>query len=125
MQDVTNQLQESNQVTGRQKNYLLVTYLVFVAGLFTGGLITVAGLVMAYLKRDDYKHSLYESHVTYLIRTFWIGLLYSFISLILSIIGIGLILGILTAVWYVIRLVKGFVAFYDTKPIEKPDTWFI
>lgn len=125
MQDFTTQLQESKQVTEKQKNYLLVTYIVFVAGFFTGGLITIAGLVMAYLKRDDYNNSIYESHVTYLIRTFWIGFLYTALSFVLSIIGIGLILGVLTAIWYVIRIVKGFVTFYDTKPIAKPETWFI
>lgn len=124
MQDFTTQLQENNQVTEKQKTYLLITYIVFVVGFFTGGLITIAGLVMAYLKRDDYNNSIYESHVTYLIRTFWIGFLYTAISFVLSIIGIGLLLAVLTAIWYVIRIVKGFVTFYDAKPIAKPETWF-
>lgn len=123
MQDFTTQLQENNQVTEKQKTYLLITYIVFVVGFFTGGLITIAGLVMAYLKRDDYNNSIYESHVTYLIRTFWIGFLYTAISFVLSIIGIGLLLAVLTAIWYVIRIVKGFVTFYDAKPIAKPETW--
>lgn len=124
MQDFTTQLQENNQVTEKQKTYLLITYIVFVVGFFTGGLITIAGLVMAYLKRNDYNNSIYESHVTYLIRTFWIGFLYTAISFVLSIIGIGLLLAVLTAIWYVIRIVKGFVTFYDAKPIAKPETWF-
>lgn len=124
MQDFTTQLQENNQVTEKQKTYLLITYIVFVVGFFTGGLITIAGLVMAYLKRNDYNNSIYESHVTYLIRTFWIGFLYTAISFVLSIIGIGLLLAVLTAIWYVIRIVKGFVTFYDAKPMAKPETWF-
>ena len=123
MQDFTTELQPSGQVTEKQKKYLLVTYIVFAVGLFTGGLITIAGLVMAYLKRSDYDNSIYQSHVTYLIRTFWIGLLYGFISFILTFIGIGIILGLLTTIWYVIRIVKGFVTFYDDKPIVKPETW--
>ena len=124
MQDFTTQLQENNQVTEKQKTYLLITYIVFVVGFFTGGLITIAGLVMAYLKRNDYNNSIYESHVTYLIRTFWIGFLYTAISFVLSIIGIGLLLAVLTAIWYVIRIVKGFVTFYDAKPMAKPESWF-
>lgn len=123
MQDFTTELQPSDQVTEKQKKYLLVTYIVFAVGLFTGGLITIAGLVMAYLKRSDYNNSIYQSHVTYLIRTFWIGLLYGFTSFILTFIGIGIILGILTTIWYVIRIVKGFVTFYDDKPMTKPETW--
>ncbi|WP_432784670.1 hypothetical protein AAEX37_01604 [Oligella sp. MSHR50489EDL] len=85
--------------------------------------MTLAGVVMAYLKRDEYKNTLYESHVTFLIRTFWISLLYGVISFILSFIGIGIILGILTTIWYVIRIVKGFVTFMDNKPINNPETW--
>ena len=123
MEDFTNQLQASGQISDKQKKYLLVTYIIFAVGLFTGGLVSIAGLVMAYLKRSDYINSIYESHLTYLIRTFWIGLLYGFISFILVLVGIGVILGILTTIWYVIRVVKGFVTFYDDKPIEKPQTW--
>lgn len=123
MQDFTKQMQEVNQISEEQKNYLLVTYIVFAAGLLTGGLLTIAGLVMAYLKRDDYTNTIYESHVTYLIRTFWIGFLYAFISYVFSIIGIGVILGILTSIWYVIRVVKGLVGFYDKQPIANPYTW--
>ena len=123
MQDFTTELQPSDHVTEKQKKYLLITYIIFAVGFFTGGLVTIAGLVMAYLKRSDYDNSIYQGHVTYLIRTFWIGLLYGFISLILTIVGIGIILGILTTIWFIIRVVKGFVTFYDDKPLAKPSTW--
>ena len=46
MQDFSNQLQPTELVTEKQKKYLLITYIVFAVGLFTGGLITIAGLVM-------------------------------------------------------------------------------
>ncbi|SUA51307.1 Predicted membrane protein [Oligella ureolytica] len=123
IQDFNNQIEEIKRVSEKQKNFLLVTYIVFAVGLFTCGLISIAGLVMVYIKRDDYKNSIYESHVTYLIRTFWIGLLYGFISFILAILGIGVISGILTSIWYVIRVVKGFITFYDDEPIQDPKTW--
>ena len=123
MQDFSNQLQPTELVTEKQKKYLLITYIVFAVGLFTGGLITIAGLVIAYLKRSDYNGSIYQGHVTYLIRTFWIGLLYGVTSFVLTFVGIGIILGFLTTIWYVIRVVKGFVTFYDDKPIQKPETW--
>ena len=60
MQDFTTELQPSGQVTDKQKKYLLVTYIVFAVGLLTGGLVTIAGLVMAYLKRSDYDNSIYQ-----------------------------------------------------------------
>lgn len=123
MQDFTTEVDKYHQPTEKQKNYLLVTYIVFAVGLFTAGVVTLAGVVMAYIKRDEYKNTLYESHVTFLIRTFWISLLYGVISFILSFIGIGIILGILTTIWYVIRIVKGFVTFMDNKPINNPETW--
>ncbi|AVL70774.1 MULTISPECIES: DUF4870 family protein [Oligella] len=123
MQDFTHELTNYKQVTEKQKNYLLITYIIFAVGILTGGLVTLAGVVMAYLKRDEYQNTRYESHITYLIRTFWIFILYSFISFILSFIFIGVLLAFLTAVWYVIRIVKGMVLFVDNKVINQPNTW--
>lgn len=112
-----------NQISEGQRQYLLVTYVVFLVGLFTAFLVTIAGLVMAYLKRNEYNNTIYESHITYLIRTFWIGLLFGVISFLTLIIGIGFILLLLTSVWYIVRMVKGFVNFWDKKPINNPETW--
>ena len=143
MQDFTTELQPSKQVNERQKNFVLITYIVFTVGLvlswasFTPyfSIFSIAGLVMAYLKRSDYDNTIYESHMTYIVQTFWIGFLYTVISFIIHFIitfihfnvffsFASFLLIPLTALWYIIRIIKGFVYFYDNKAIKNSKTWF-
>lgn len=110
---------------GRQKslkNYLLAIYIMYIVGLFTG-IFAVVGVVLAYVKREDFRGTVYESHAVYLIRTFWIALLSGFISVLLMLVLIGFLLICLVAVWYIVRLVKGSVLFLDGKPVENPRSW--
>ena len=51
------------------------------------GLTALIGLVMAYLNRSQVAGSWTESHYAYQIRTFWIGLLYSILCVILMLVG--------------------------------------
>ena len=39
MQDFTHELTNYKQVTEKQKNYLLITYIIFAVGILTGGLV--------------------------------------------------------------------------------------
>ena len=63
--------------------------------------------------------------LTALIRTFWIGILFSLISFILAFVGIGFLLMIAVAIWVIIRLVKGIQALGRGEPIADPLTWWI
>ena len=67
----------------------------------------LVGLVIAYINRGGVRGSWAESHYTYQIRTFWIGVLYSFISCVLMIVGIGFLLIIVVAIWGIVRCVRG------------------
>ena len=95
---------------GSESNLGLIAYILYALGPFTGGLGSLAGVVVAYLQRDENRGSWKESHFTWLIRTFWIGLLFGIISGLLAVIGVGVILGIAVFIWYVIRLVQGWQA---------------
>ena len=75
-----------------------------------------------YLKREG-ADPVTASHFTYQIRTFWIGLLYIFLGVLLMIIGIGWLIWFFAVVWSLIRNIKGFFAMSDNKPIEDPETW--
>ena len=103
----------------------IIAYICFAAGLVTGGLGAIVGVVIAYMQRDQDVGSWRASHDTWLIRTFWIGLAGAVIgwiltiTIILSIIGLPL-LGLL-AIWYIIRLVKGWMAYDKKQPVAKPD----
>lgn len=142
MQEYMSEIEATNQVTNRRKKYLFLGYIVYLIGIVCF-LITTVGLVMVYLKRSDYNNTVYQSHLTYLIRTFWSTLLYGFVSFFILFVGVssrshfgaistildfislaGLSLILLTAIFYITRVVKGFVMFRREKPIAKPKTWF-
>lgn len=86
------------------------------------GITAIAGLIVAYLKRGEATAAA-GTHLTFLIRTFWIGLLYAVISAVTSVIGIGVFLAIATVVWFLIRTIKGFMLANDGKPVPEPETW--
>ncbi|MBE9605338.1 hypothetical protein IAI18_10710 [Acetobacteraceae bacterium H6797] len=105
------------------RNLTLVIHLLYVAGLFTG-IASIAGVVIAYFKRADAAGTIYASHFTYAIRTFWIGLILGFVGWLLTFILIGFVLLPLFWVWFVIRVVRVMLAWQERRPIEKPEAFF-
>mgnify|MGYP000848877220 FL=1 len=94
----------------------LLSFLIGISGLI--------GLVFAYLNRGK-AGGWIDSHYTYAIRTFWIGLLYGFVSVILSLAVVGVLLAVLTVVWVVIRCIIGLQKAATGEPIAKPETWWV
>lgn len=82
------------------------------------------GLVLAYVDRDK-TSELYASHYRYLIRTVWIGLLFCAVSFVLSFVLIGFLTFFATAIWYVVRCVKGLVLALREEPVLDPATWLV
>ena len=106
-----------SEETGQAK----VIYVLYLAG-FVVGVTPLIGVVMAYLAKGEAPEWL-DTHYRYQIRTFWIAFLYTFVSVLLTVILIG-ILGLLaTAVWLIVRCIKGFQALDRGEPIENVATW--
>ena len=101
----------------------LVTYICFAVGFVTGGLGSIVGVVLAYLQRDDAAGTWQESHYTWLIRTFWIGFLGGIISIVLTFVIIGIFTSIALLVWFIVRIVKGWMAYDKKQPIANPESW--
>lgn len=99
-----------------------LVYILYFIGPVIGGITALAGVIVAYLKRAEASTAA-ASHYSFQIRTFWIGLLFSFVSVITMIIGIGVLLGIATLVWFLIRSIKGFMLAMDGKAVPDPETW--
>ena len=101
----------------------LVVYILYLAGLVIGisGLI---GLVIAYVNRGK-AGGFVETHYTWLIRTFWIGLLYALISAVLMLLAIGFVLFFAVAVWFIVRCIIGLQALNRNEPIKNPESWVI
>lgn len=104
------------------KNAQLI-YILFFLSIFVG-LTSIIGVVMAYLNRGK-AGGYVETHYTWLIRTFWIALLFSLISAVLIFVGIGFLLMIAVFVWAIVRLVKGIQRLGRGEPIADPQTWWI
>ncbi len=101
-----------------------LVYVLYLASVLIG-LTVLVGLVMAYINRPQVSGTWTESHYTYLIRTFWIGLLYSAICVVLMFIGIGFLLLFAVLVWAIIRCVKGLQWASASNPVPNPTSWMI
>ena len=91
---------------------------------FVVGITGIIGVIMAYLNRGK-GPAWVDSHYTYAIRTFWIGILYAVISGILMVVLIGGLLLIATIVWIVVRCLIGLQRAGANQPIERPESWWI
>jgi len=105
-----------------ERQMALIIYILFLAPL--GGVTHVIGLIMAYLAREAAPPWL-QSHYTYLIRTFWMGLLYFVVALVLCIMLIGIALLPLVFLWFVVRCAVGLMRLFRGEAIPRPDTWTI
>ncbi|MEH6727712.1 MAG: DUF4870 domain-containing protein [Hyphomicrobiales bacterium] len=104
-------------------NNVRLVYILYLVS-FVIGITCIVGLVFAYMNRSKAAPWL-QTHYTYLIRTFWIGVLAFFIALVLTIILVGIPLMIAIAVWAIVRCVIGLQKVSRNEPIEDPETWLI
>ncbi|HSD00127.1 MAG TPA: hypothetical protein VLI21_14565 [Casimicrobiaceae bacterium] len=84
-------------------------------------LIGIVAVIIAYVKRDDARGTWTESHMTWLIRTFWWSLLWNALGWIVAVTLIGIPLAIaiwvVTTIWVIYRLIRGYLYFKDSQPI--------
>lgn len=85
-------------------------------------ILPVIGVIFAYIFENDAK-SILKSHYIYLIRSFWIGLLYFCISALSILLVIGIVLLPLCIIWWLIRMVKGLKSLMRNEAITNPKTW--
>ena len=105
------------------KTNVQVVYFLYIAGMFIG-ISALIGIVIAYINRGK-AGGWVESHYTWQIRTFWIGLLYSFVSVLLMIVAIGFVLIFAVAIWVIVRCVLGLQAANRDEPVRNPESWLI
>ena len=91
---------------------------------FVFGLTSIIGVVFAYVNRGQSEDWI-EGHYTYQIRTFWIGILYAVIAIILAALLVGFLLFFLVAIWVIARCVIGLQKAARNEPVANPKTWWI
>ncbi len=99
-----------------------IIYVLYLASLVVG-VTSIVGVIMAYVNVGDAPEPL-ESHYRFQIRTFWIGLLYSLVGLLLTLAVVGFAVLAFVAVWLIVRCVKGLKALDRREPYPNVETWF-
>jgi len=102
-------------------NMANIIYILYLVGLATG-ITELVGVILAYINRKDAEGWM-ETHYTFQIRTFWIGLLMVIVGVILSFVVIGFALLLFYYVWLIMRCVKGMQYLNNQQPHPNPDTW--
>ncbi|RWB55405.1 DUF4870 domain-containing protein [Mesorhizobium sp.] len=101
----------------------LVIYILYLASLAIG-VTAIIGIVLAYINRGK-AGGFVESHYAFQIRTFWIGLLYALISVVLMMLAIGFLLMFAVAVWFIARCILGLQALQRGEPVKNPQSWLL
>ena len=109
-----------------------VVYALYILGLFHG-LTLLIGLVMAYVMRGG-AGPVMGSHYTYVIRTFWVSLIwmiigagivlvsfpFTFILIGIPFMWAGGVVCFLAWLWALVRCIVGVVRLADGRPVERP-----
>jgi uncharacterized membrane protein len=90
---------------------------------FLFGVTSIVGVVLAYVWKAEPREEWELSHYQYLINTFWIGLVGSFISIILMLLLIGFLLIFAVAALVVVRCVLSLINAQKREPMPNPGTW--
>ena len=95
---------------------------------FTMLTLAVVAMIIGMIKRDDVRDTWLETHFSWLSRTFWWGLLWWIVAWgafwIISILTLGVgaifawILPVAVFVWYLYRVLVGWLKLGDLKPIS-------
>ncbi|WP_314915054.1 hypothetical protein [Acinetobacter harbinensis] len=116
----------------------LVLYVLYIIAIFSAGLLAVIALVINYIKRDDVRGSIFESHFTWQIRSFWWYLFWNIIAFVPFIflfftgenvnafagVAIGattFCLGVVGVswIWIVYRAIAGIIRLNDNQPMYR------
>jgi uncharacterized membrane protein len=98
------------------KDLALLVYILQAVG-FIIGLTWIVAVVINYVKRDDVRGTWIESHFDWQIKTFWIGLAGMIVGWITVFILIGWLILLAVTIWGIYRVVKGWLALNDGKPV--------
>ena len=119
-----------------QKTLTLVLYILYIVAIFTAGILAVVALIINYVKRNEMQGTIFASHFSWQIRTFWWYLFWNVIAFVPFVFlfftgqnenlfaGVALsattfciaVIG-LSWIWTVYRAIRGLIALNDNKPM--------
>ena len=115
--DVSGAVGKTPEQLAGLKNVTMVVYALQALSFFWG-VPAIIGIVINYVKREDARGTPYESHFDWQIRTFWWGLLWGVIGMLLIIVVVGFAVLFAGWVWTVYRVVKGWLKLTEGQPVH-------
>lgn len=95
-----------------------ILYALYAIFWLTGGITALIAIIVGYVKRDDVRGTLYESHFRWQIRSFWWCVLWGLIGVLLiplAFLGFAVLWAL--GIWMLYRIVKGWLYLNDSKPM--------
>src|ERR1700734_1670224 len=100
----------------------IAVYALYFLSYFSAGTLALIGVLIGHVKVCA-ADPVMQSHYRFQIRTFWYGLLYLVIGLLLSIVLIGIPILVWWFIWSLVRVVKGSLLIIEHRPIANPMSW--
>jgi len=98
-----------------------ITSAAFIVTAFVFGVPSIVAVILNYLKRAEARGTFLESHFRWQIRTFWFTLLWCAIGGLLFVTVVGALVAIplfiVVGLWVIYRVVRGWLALKDGKPM--------
>jgi uncharacterized membrane protein len=96
-----------------------------IVGSFVGSFPSIVAVIMNYARRSATRGTYLESHFRWQIRTFWFALLWAIIIVLLSLPLMVILIGFGTAIvglailglWIAYRVIRGWLALKDHRPM--------
>jgi uncharacterized membrane protein len=99
----------------------LIVYILYFVSYVTG-ITALIGVIIAHVQVGEADPML-RTHYQFQIRSFWIGLLYLVIGMLLTLILIGIAILVWWFIWSLVRNIKGVLALNEGRPIANPTSW--
>jgi uncharacterized membrane protein len=104
------------------KQFARILYIVHaITFLFSLGMLSFLPLIANYIKRQDTSGTLVYTHHTWMIRSFWIYILWMAVAILLAVTIIGIplawLVGVCAWIWKAYRLIRGFIDLNSNRPM--------
>lgn len=118
------------------RSLTILLYILYIIAIFSAGILALIALVINYVKRDSVKGSIFESHFSWQIRSFWWYLIWNVIAFVpflflfftadnaTAFAGVAVSATVfciaviaLSWLWIVYRAIKGILRVNDNQPM--------
>jgi uncharacterized membrane protein len=116
MSETVSQNPPRSALQGEPRTLAIIVYALYLFGWPCLHLPTIAGLIIAHIKRGEVRGTIWESHFANQIETFWISLVILAVAIPLCFVLVGIPIVGLVFVWFLYRSIKGLIRAIDNQP---------